>query len=55
MCDYSLHNVETRPAKVGDRLKVRHLAPAHEDFPHRRMQTLRSACYLGLSCPFQTT
>jgi hypothetical protein len=22
MCDYSLHNVETRPAKVGDRLKV---------------------------------
>jgi hypothetical protein len=23
MCDYSLHNVKTRPAKVGDRLTVR--------------------------------
>ena len=24
MCDYSLHNVKTRPAKVGDKLTVRH-------------------------------
>ena len=39
MCDYSLHNVEMRPAKVGDRLRYETLAPVHEDFPHRRMQT----------------
>ena len=24
MCDYSLHNVRSRPAKVGDRLTTRH-------------------------------
>jgi len=24
MCDYSLHNVKSRPAKVGDRLTTRH-------------------------------
>ena len=23
MCDYSLHNVQSRPAKVGDRLTTR--------------------------------
>ena len=39
MCDYSLHNVEMRPAKVGDRLKVRNFNNGTEDFPHRRMQT----------------
>jgi hypothetical protein len=26
MCDYSLHGVATRPAKVGDRLKTTHFA-----------------------------
>jgi hypothetical protein len=25
MCDYSLHNVKSRPAKVGDKLTTRHL------------------------------
>ena len=24
MCDYSLHNVESRPAKVGDKLTTHH-------------------------------
>ena len=24
MCDYSLHNVKSRPAKVGDKLTTRH-------------------------------
>ena len=24
MCDYSLHNVKSRPAKVGDKLATRH-------------------------------
>ena len=32
MCDYSLHNVEKRPAKVGDRLKVRNFGTGTRGF-----------------------
>jgi hypothetical protein len=32
MCDYSVHNVETRPAKVGDRLKVRNFGTGTRGF-----------------------
>ena len=32
MCDYSLHNVEMRPAKVGDRLKVRNFGTGTRGF-----------------------
>jgi hypothetical protein len=32
MCDYSLHNVKTRPAKVGDELTVRHFGTGTHEF-----------------------
>jgi hypothetical protein len=32
VCDYSLHNVKTRPAKVGDRLKVRNFGTGTRGF-----------------------
>ena len=31
MCDYSLHSVKSRPAKVGDRLTTRDLAVCTEN------------------------
>jgi hypothetical protein len=32
MCDYSLHNVKTRPAKVGDKLTVRNFGTGTRGF-----------------------
>jgi hypothetical protein len=32
MCDYSLHNVQTRPAKVGDKLTTRLFIPGTRGF-----------------------
>jgi hypothetical protein len=32
MCDYSLHNVKTRSAKVGDRLKIRNFGTGTRGF-----------------------
>ena len=32
MCDYSLHDVKTRPARVGDRLKVRNFGTGTRGF-----------------------
>ena len=32
MCDYSLHNVKTRPAKVGDRLITRYFGTGTRGF-----------------------
>ena len=32
MCDYSLHNVKTRPAKVGDKLTVRNFGTGTHGF-----------------------
>ena len=32
MCDYSLHNVKTRPAKVGDKLTVREFGTGTRGF-----------------------
>ena len=29
MCDYSLHSVQTRPAKVGDKLTTRLFEPEY--------------------------
>ena len=46
MCDYSLHNVKTRPAKVGDKLTTRKFqilaheaSPAPEDIERCSMPT----------------
>jgi hypothetical protein len=32
MCDYSLHNVKTRPAKVGDKLTTRYFGNGTSGF-----------------------
>lgn len=32
MCDYSLHNVKSRPAKVGDKLTTRHFGTGTRGF-----------------------
>jgi hypothetical protein len=32
MCDYSLHNVKTRPAKIGDKLTVRNFGTGTRGF-----------------------
>ena len=32
MCDYSLHNVKTRPAQVGDKLTTRHFGTGTRGF-----------------------
>jgi hypothetical protein len=32
MCDYSLHNVKTRPAKVGDKLTIRNFGTGTHGF-----------------------
>jgi len=39
MCDYSLHNVKSRPAKVGDKLTTHHFNTALEGSLRRRMPT----------------
>jgi hypothetical protein len=38
MCDYSLHNVKTRPAKVGDKLTTATLGQARTASRHRKMR-----------------
>jgi hypothetical protein len=51
MCDYSLHSVKTRPAKVGDKLIVRDFGTGTRGFSASEDKTLQFACYQALSCP----
>ena len=51
MCDYSLHNVKSRPAKVVISLPRATLARAHEGSRHRKMNSSRSVSCRALSCP----
>jgi hypothetical protein len=47
MCDYSLHHVKSRPAKVGDKLTtINSSGPVHEGLPHRRIPQRRYAFFL---------
>ena len=43
MCDYSLHSIKSRPAKVGDKLTTRTLAQAREDLLRQKIRTWWSA------------
>ena len=54
MCDYSLHHVKTRPAKVSDKLTTHNFGTGTEASLHRKMRTWRFACYRGRSCLLQT-
>ena len=53
MCDYSLHDVKTRPAKVGDKLTTAFLLSAHEASLHRKIKASRFAYFLARSFPSQ--
>ena len=41
MCDYSLQNVRSRPAKVGDKPTTRTLEPSHAASRPRKMRKWR--------------
>ena len=43
MCDYSIHNVRSRPARIGDKLTTRDFGTG----THRKTQTWRSAFCQG--------
>ena len=53
MCDYSLHNVRSRPAKVGNKLTTRDFGTVHAGVCSiRNTQTWRSVFGRGRSCRF---
>ena len=53
MCDFSLHNVRSRPAKVGDKLTTRDFGTdTRGGLQHRNTQTRRSTFCQGRSCRF---
>ena len=53
MCDYSLHNVRSRPAKVGNKLTTRDFGTVHAGVCSiRNTQTRRSVFGRGRSCRF---
>jgi hypothetical protein len=45
MCDYSLHNVKSRPAKVGEKRKIRLFISARADSLHRKISIQQSAFF----------
>jgi hypothetical protein len=51
MCDYSRHNVKSRPAKVGDKLSTRDFGTGTRGFAASEDVTWRSAFYREPSCP----
>ena len=53
MCDYSLHNVKTRPAKVGDKLTTRFFQSGTRALARRKMRAWLFASYPVLSCHSQ--
>ena len=52
MCDYSLHHVNSRPAKIGDRLTTRNFGLGTRGFAASEDANLRSAFCRGRSCRF---
>jgi hypothetical protein len=52
MCDYSLHHVKSRPAKIGDKLRTFNFSTGTRG-SHRRMTVQRQcACFLERSLLF---
>jgi hypothetical protein len=45
MCDYSLHNVKSRPAKVGDKLTTQHFNTALEGSLRQKIATQQFASF----------
>jgi hypothetical protein len=50
MGDYSLQNVKTRPAKVGDNLSTRRFSFGTTGFAHLKTPTSRFAYFQGRNC-----
>ena len=50
MCDYSLHHVQSRPAKVGDKLTTRDFRLRHPRIAAAEERASRCAGHRGLSC-----
>ena len=51
MCDFSLHHLKSRPAKVGDKLTTRDFGTGTLGFAASEKSALRFACCQGRSCP----
>ena len=51
MCDYSLQNVKSRPAKVGDKLTTRNFGTGTVGFAASEDASVGSAFYRERSCP----
>jgi hypothetical protein len=49
MCDYSLHSVKSRSAKIGDKLTVRDFGTGTRGFAASEDATVESAFYRELS------
>ena len=54
MSDYSLHHVNSRPAKIGDRLTTRNFGLGTRGLLPPTRSTWLSAFCPGRSCPLQT-
>ena len=52
MCDFSLHNVKSRPAKVGDKLTIHNFNTGHGGLPRLRIPQRRSAFFPERNSPF---
>ena len=51
MCDYSLHNVKSRPAKVGEKLTTRHFNTGTSGFAAPEDTIRRFALFRGRNLP----
>ena len=54
MCDYSLHNVKSRPARVGDKLTTRNFGTGTRGFSVSEDMNVAVCVLPGRSCPSQT-
>ena len=50
MCDYSLTNVRSRPARVSDKLTVRDFGTGTRGFCAPKIRVPRCACYPEPNC-----
>ena len=54
LCDYSLHHVKTRPAKVSDKLTTRNFGTGTRGFSASEDANVAVCILPGTSCPLQT-
>jgi hypothetical protein len=54
MCDFSLHAVRSRPAKVGDKLTTRMFNLGTGASAHPKITEWQFVCFRARSCPSRT-